>query len=167
MQTERLEPKTSQIPWPRYHVKSPIVLKLKSLRYEQTIYVKLFNNLHFITSLMFPCDLMILVAFELIIGVDHNYGLFIIFDSFFIQICGDIHGQFYDMKELFKVGGDCPKTNYLFLGDFVDRGFYSVETFLLLLALKVLFLTFSALFCSKFSMRQASSNGTLVFAWFY
>jgi hypothetical protein len=39
--------------------------------------------------------------------------------------------------ELFKVGGDCPDTNYLFLGDFVDRGFYSVETFLLLLALKV------------------------------
>mgnify|MGYP006414695293 FL=1 len=39
--------------------------------------------------------------------------------------------------ELFKVGGDCPETNYLFLGDFVDRGFYSVETFLLLLALKV------------------------------
>jgi serine/threonine-protein phosphatase 4 catalytic subunit len=42
------------------------------------------------------------------------------------------------MKELFKVGGDCPRTNYLFLGDFVDRGFYSVETFLLLLALKVI-----------------------------
>nr|GEY93941.1 serine/threonine-protein phosphatase PP-X isozyme 2 [Tanacetum cinerariifolium] len=41
------------------------------------------------------------------------------------------------MQELFKVGGDCPKTNYLFLGDFVDRGVYSVETFLLLLALKV------------------------------
>jgi len=39
--------------------------------------------------------------------------------------------------ELFKVGGDCPDTNYLFLGDFVDRGFNSVETFLLLLALKV------------------------------
>jgi hypothetical protein len=39
--------------------------------------------------------------------------------------------------ELFQVGGDCPTTNYLFMGDFVDRGFYSVETFLLLLALKV------------------------------
>ena len=54
-----------------------------------------------------------------------------------VTICGDIHGQFYDLKELFKVGGMCPDTQYLFMGDFVDRGFHSVETLLLLLALKV------------------------------
>ena len=48
-----------------------------------------------------------------------------------------MHGQFYDLRELFKCAGDCPTTSYLFMGDFVDRGYFSVETFLLLLALKV------------------------------
>jgi serine/threonine-protein phosphatase 6 catalytic subunit len=54
-----------------------------------------------------------------------------------VTICGDIHGQFYDLCELFRIGGEIPDTNYIFIGDFVDRGFNSIQTFELLMCYKI------------------------------
>ena len=57
-----------------------------------------------------------------------------------LVIVGDIHGQFYDLVNMLKVGGSPSESEdkqYLFLGDYVDRGHFSCEVMLLLLALKV------------------------------
>ena len=56
-----------------------------------------------------------------------------------VVVVGDIHGQYYDLVHMLNKAGDPSKLNYLFLGDYVDRGIFGLECMMLLVAIKINF----------------------------
>lgn len=54
-----------------------------------------------------------------------------------VVVVGDIHGQYYDLVHMLNKAGDPSKLNYLFLGDYVDRGIFGLECMMLLTAIKI------------------------------
>ena len=80
-----------------------------------------------------PCLLELLKLFESQIKSEPN--ILKIQDP--VTVVGDLHGQFYDLLKCLEVGGNPEDTKYLFLGDYVDRGTYSIENLILLMCIKL------------------------------
>ena len=70
---------------------------------------------------------------------------------------GDVHGQFYDVKEIFRLGGNPEQSKFLFLGDYVDRGSYGVEIVVTLFSLKICFPNAVFLLRGNHECRQMTS----------
>ena len=73
---------------------------------------------------------------ELVIKTFKNEPNLVIIDEP-VCVVGDIHGQYFDLLHMFTQAGEPPSINYLFLGDYVDRGILGIEVCLLLFALKL------------------------------
>ena len=58
-----------------------------------------------------------------------------------ITVVGDIHGKFFDLEKILELGGNPDTKKYIFMGDYIDRGCFSIETVITLFSIKVVFLT--------------------------
>lgn len=77
-----------------------------------------------------------------------------------VTVCGDVHGQLYDVFKLFEIAGDPKDVSFLFLGDYVDRGYYSLEVLLVLYAMKINFPNTFAMLRGNHESGQMTSHFT-------
>lgn len=75
-----------------------------------------------------------------------------------VVIVGDIHGQYYDLVKVLQLGGEPGNNNYLFMGDYVDRGPFAVEVVLLLLCMKINYSSSMIMLRGNHESRTMSSN---------
>jgi len=84
-----------------------------------------------------------------------------------VKIVGDVHGQYSDLIRLFEMCGFPPASNYLFLGDYVDRGKQSLETFLLLLCYKIKYPENFFLLRGNHECANVTRGSHVPFSWFF
>lgn len=77
-----------------------------------------------------------------------------------VTVCGDVHGQLFDLFKLFEIAGDPKDVSFLFLGDYVDRGYYSLEVLLILYAMKINFPSTFAMLRGNHESGQMTSHFT-------